>query len=84
MHSGAPSYAWLQVVDKLDFASWDVVAKDACDELASYYKAQLSPDGSGLGVLLCSIAQSSLEAVGMDDSVTEQERLERAQSGLSR
>lgn len=83
LHSGA-LFAWLQVVDKLDFASWDVVAKDVCEELASYYKAQLSPDGSGLGVLLCSIAQSSLEAVGMGDSVTEQERLERAQSGLSR
>lgn len=44
----------------------------------------LGADRSGLGILLCSIAQLSLQAVGMDDTVTETEKLKRAESGLSR
>jgi|EP01044_Picomonas_judraskeda_P001786 hypothetical protein len=77
----------MQVVDKLDFSSWDVVAKDVAAELVSHAAlggAKLGPDGSGLSILLCTMAQLSIEAVGMDDSVTEKERLQRAESGLSR
>lgn len=78
---------WPQVVDKLDFSSWDVVARDVTDELANHSAlggGKLGPDGSGLSILFCTMAQRSLEAVGMDDTVTEKERIERAESGLSR
>ena len=78
---------WTQVVDKLDFSSWNGVAKDATDELANHSAlggGKLGPDGSGLSILFCSMAQQSLEAVGMDNTVTEKERIERAESGLSR
>ena len=74
-----------QVVDKLDFSSWDVVAIDVAAEVGgASSQGNLGPDGSGLGVLLCTMAQQSLEAVGMDDTVTEQEKLQRAESGLLR
>ena len=64
-----------------------MVAKDVADELANHSAlggGKLGPDGSGLSILFCSIAQLSLEAVGMDDTVTEKERIERAESGLLR
>ena len=40
----------MQVVDKLDFSSWDVVAKDVAAELVSHAAlggAKLGPDGEG-------------------------------------
>lgn len=77
----------MQVVDKLDFSSWDVLAGDMASELARHPAlrgGKLGTDGSGLAILLCSIAEQSLETVGADDSVTEEQRMQRAQSGLSR
>ena len=63
-----------------------MVAKDVADELATHSAlggGKLGPDGSGLSILFCS-GGSSLEVVGMDDTVTVKERTERAESGLSR